>query len=50
MSFKATQYEFFNPTVKTSLLGVLLFIVPYCTLTYFIKKERVSIKYKLSTF
>ncbi|XP_025418605.1 NADH dehydrogenase [ubiquinone] 1 beta subcomplex subunit 4 [Sipha flava] len=40
MSLKSTQYEFFKPTPKTSLLGILLLVVPYCTLTYVIKKER----------
>lgn len=40
---KATQHEFFRPTPKTSLLGVLMIVVPYVSLTYFIKKERVSV-------
>ncbi|VVC26913.1 NADH:ubiquinone oxidoreductase, subunit NDUFB4 [Cinara cedri] len=40
MSLKATRYEFFKPNPKTSILGVLLLVIPYCTLTYCIKKER----------
>ncbi|CAI6343642.1 unnamed protein product [Macrosiphum euphorbiae] len=40
MSLKATQHEFFRPTPKTSLLGVLMIVLPYFSLTYFIKKER----------
>ncbi|XP_050539662.1 NADH dehydrogenase [ubiquinone] 1 beta subcomplex subunit 4 [Daktulosphaira vitifoliae] len=40
MSLKATQHEFFRPTPKTSLLGFLFIVVPFGTLTYFIKKER----------
>lgn len=47
MSFKATQYEFFRPTPKTSVLGVLLIVIPYFTLTYYIKKERVCNEYEL---
>ncbi|XP_050432016.1 NADH dehydrogenase [ubiquinone] 1 beta subcomplex subunit 4 [Adelges cooleyi] len=40
MSMKATSNEFFRPTTKNSVLGILTIIVPYCALTYFIKKER----------
>lgn len=43
MSLKATQHEFFRPTTKNTILGVLLFVIPYCSLTYIIKRERVCI-------
>lgn len=44
MSLKATQHQFFRPNPKTSMLGILLIVIPYCSLTYFIKKERVCIQ------
>lgn len=41
MSLKATQHEFFRPTTKNTILGALLFVIPYFGLTYIIKRERV---------
>jgi len=50
MSLKATQHQFFRPTPKTSMLGLLMIVIPYIGLTYTIKKERVCInrKYKIT--
>lgn len=50
MSMKATQHEFFRPTTKNSLLGVLLFVIPYFSLTYVIKRERVRIFFFLISY
>merc|ERR1711980_51805 len=49
MSMRASQYDFFKPTPKTSILGLLLFVLPIGGYGWLLKRDKEQFEKRIRT-
>ncbi|KAK8741091.1 hypothetical protein OTU49_002492 [Cherax quadricarinatus] len=49
MAMKATQYDHFKPTPRTSLLGFTMIVVPFVGYAWLLKKDKEKFEHKCRT-